>query len=113
MDKHGLSERDISTKFITPALRKAGWDEMLQIRATSRRFGRDEFVLSRLLWSIPTGSSVGRPNRFFGRYWPRQHLRILGDLPYATVSDRFRKSGRVVAHPKIIPDLLPIIFSMR
>ncbi len=32
MDKQGLSERDICTKFITPALRRAGWDEMLQIR---------------------------------------------------------------------------------
>ncbi len=31
-DKKSLSERDICTKFITPALRKAGWDEMLQIR---------------------------------------------------------------------------------
>ena len=32
MDKHSFSERDICTKFITPALRQAGWDEMLQIR---------------------------------------------------------------------------------
>src|SRR5438270_13347029 len=32
IDKSDLSERDICTKFITPALRKAGWDEMLQIR---------------------------------------------------------------------------------
>src|SRR4029079_12231632 len=32
MDKRSLSERDICTKFITPALRSAGWDEMLQIR---------------------------------------------------------------------------------
>ncbi len=32
MRKSDLSERDICTKFITPALRKAGWDEMLQIR---------------------------------------------------------------------------------
>ncbi len=32
MNKRGLSERDICTKFITPALRSAGWDEMLQIR---------------------------------------------------------------------------------
>ena len=31
MDKRSLSERDICTKFITPALRKAGWDEMTQI----------------------------------------------------------------------------------
>jgi type I restriction enzyme R subunit len=32
MDKRTLTERDICTKFITPALRKAGWDEMRQIR---------------------------------------------------------------------------------
>ena len=32
MDKKSLSERDICTKFITPALRKAGWDEMAQTR---------------------------------------------------------------------------------
>ena len=31
-DKQALSERDICTKFITPALRSAGWDEQLQIR---------------------------------------------------------------------------------
>jgi type I restriction enzyme R subunit len=31
MDKRSLSERDICTKFITPALRKAGWS-MSQIR---------------------------------------------------------------------------------
>ena len=32
MDKKSLTERDICTKFITPALRAAGWDEMTQIR---------------------------------------------------------------------------------
>lgn len=32
MDKKSLSEADICTKFITPALKKAGWDEMTQIR---------------------------------------------------------------------------------
>lgn len=32
MDKRSLSERDICTKFITPALRRAGWDELSQIR---------------------------------------------------------------------------------
>lgn len=32
MDKRSLSERDICTKFITPALRRAGWDEVSQIR---------------------------------------------------------------------------------
>src|SRR3977135_3062117 len=32
MNKKELSERDICTKFITPAVKQAGWDEMLQIR---------------------------------------------------------------------------------
>ena len=32
MDKKALTESDIRTKFITPALRAAGWDEMAQIR---------------------------------------------------------------------------------
>jgi type I restriction enzyme, R subunit len=32
MDNKSLSERDICTKFIKPALRKAGWNEMSQIR---------------------------------------------------------------------------------
>jgi type I restriction enzyme R subunit len=32
IDKKSLSERDICTKFITPALRAAGWDEQSQIR---------------------------------------------------------------------------------
>lgn len=32
MNKKLLSERDICTKFITPAVRKAGWDEITQLR---------------------------------------------------------------------------------
>lgn len=32
MDKKSLTERDICTKFITPALLKSGWDTQLQIR---------------------------------------------------------------------------------
>src|SRR5258708_8040511 len=32
MNKRVLTEPDICTKFITAALRNAGWDEMLQIR---------------------------------------------------------------------------------
>ena len=32
MDKKTLSERDICTKFITPALCKAGWDVDTQVR---------------------------------------------------------------------------------
>ena len=32
MNKKGLSERDICTKFITPALRRAGGGEQTQLR---------------------------------------------------------------------------------
>src|SRR3954453_7547321 len=32
MDKRSLTERDICTKFILPAVRRAGWDEILQVR---------------------------------------------------------------------------------
>jgi len=32
LDKSSLSERDICSKFITPALQRAGWDVMRQIR---------------------------------------------------------------------------------
>jgi len=32
MNKRDLSERDICTKFITPAIEKAGWDIATQVR---------------------------------------------------------------------------------
>lgn len=32
MDKKTLSERDICTKFITPAIAKGGWDVQAQVR---------------------------------------------------------------------------------
>jgi type I site-specific restriction endonuclease len=32
VNKKALSEQDICTKFITPALKQAGWDEFSQIR---------------------------------------------------------------------------------
>ena len=32
MDKRGLSERDICTKYITPAIAQGGWDVQAQIR---------------------------------------------------------------------------------
>jgi type I site-specific restriction endonuclease len=32
MNKRSLTERDICTKFILPAVKRAGWDEMLQVR---------------------------------------------------------------------------------
>lgn len=31
MDKKTLSEREICTKFITPAIEKSGWDKVIQL----------------------------------------------------------------------------------
>lgn len=36
MNKRDLNERDICTKFITPSLRRSGWDEITQIREEVR-----------------------------------------------------------------------------
>lgn len=57
MDKRSLSERDICTRFITPALRKAGWDEMLQIREEVGFTNLDCgcLCLNVLGWLCPTG----------------------------------------------------------
>src|ERR1035441_361230 len=70
MDKKQLSERDICTKFITPAIKKAGWDEMSQIREevgftkgriiVRGKMGRRWNMLSRLtssLCSRPTATA--------------------------------------------------------
>jgi len=47
--KKDLSERDICTKFITPAIKKAGWDDLSQIREeVSFTNGR---IIVRASWS--------------------------------------------------------------
>jgi len=35
MDKRGLTERDICTKFILPAIVRAGWDSLTSISCSS------------------------------------------------------------------------------
>jgi len=42
MDKASLSERDICTKFITPALRNAGWDLICHIAFDKKPLTRRE-----------------------------------------------------------------------
>jgi type I site-specific restriction endonuclease len=64
MDKRGLSERDICTKFITPALRQAGWDEMPQIReVVSFTEGRILFLADRNILLHQTMVNDVRPFR--------------------------------------------------
>jgi type I site-specific restriction endonuclease len=56
MDKRSLTERDICTKFILPAVKRAGWDEMLQVR--------EEFISPRAESSFAANwSRVARPRR--------------------------------------------------
>ena len=45
MDKKSLSERDICTKFIAPAIQQAGWDIQKQVREEV------SFGLSRSWWT--------------------------------------------------------------
>jgi len=65
MDKRALSERDICTKFITPAIKQAGWDEMSQIREevsfTKGRIIVRGKLVSRARANAPTTSSTSSP----------------------------------------------------
>ena len=61
MDKYTLSERDICTKFITPALRWAGWDVMSQIRERSEIGRTSGENVTPQLDSHSTTAAGGRP----------------------------------------------------
>jgi hypothetical protein len=51
-EKKKLSERDICTKFITPAITDAGWDHHHQIRdAVLDAFGKNEHV-KKVFWTF-------------------------------------------------------------
>jgi type I restriction enzyme, R subunit len=67
MDKQNLTERDICTKFITPALRKAGWDEMLQIREEVS-FTKGRIIGRQLLPGRGDGDRVGTVAAVISRY---------------------------------------------
>jgi type I restriction enzyme, R subunit len=58
MDKRLLSERDICTKFITPAIKQAGWDEMSQIREEVS-FTRGRIIVRGKLVSRGQGDLTG------------------------------------------------------
>jgi type I site-specific restriction endonuclease len=46
MNKKGLSERDICSKFIGPAVKRAGWDGMMQIRDGMQQAPDDAVTLN-------------------------------------------------------------------
>jgi type I restriction enzyme R subunit len=86
MDKRALSKRDICTKFITPALRQAGWDEMSQIREEV------SFTKGRI---IVRGKLVSRGKGKRADY-------ILCYKPNIPIEGLDLAVG---AHPKIVPSL--------
>jgi type I restriction enzyme, R subunit len=53
MDKRSLTERDICTKFILPAVKRAGWDEMLQVREEHQITDGQIMVQGKLHWRRP------------------------------------------------------------
>ena len=80
MDKRSLSERDICTKFISPALRGAGWDEVSQLREevtfTDDRIAVRGKLVARRLHSLRQAEHPGRGDRgqgqqLFRRQWPQ------------------------------------------
>lgn len=82
MDKRQLSERDICTKFITPALRQAGWDEMLQIR--------EEFSFTKGRIIIVRGKMVSRGKAKRADYL----LYYKPNIPLAVIIDVSFRAGR-------------------
>jgi hypothetical protein len=96
MDKRQLSERDICTKFITPALRQAGWDEMTQLReevsftkgriivrgklVTRGKAKRADYILL-LQTEHPARRHRGQRQRVRGRRRPAAGARVRRDAP--------------------------------
>jgi hypothetical protein len=84
MDKKQLSERDICTKFITPALRQAGWDEMLQIREEV------SFTKGRI---IVRGKLVTRAVILWRRHVPKRDAAVQGWEESSEVRTSYTVSG--------------------
>ena len=117
MDKRSLSERDICTKFITPALRKAGWDEMSQIREEvrspkagsscganwSRADGGNAPTTSRNLRTDHTirrhlcGGTCHRPAKTISAASPR----ACRGAKLSTISSNPPQSGGAIGHPQV------------
>ncbi|WNM63547.1 EcoAI/FtnUII family type I restriction enzme subunit R [Candidatus Nitrospira neomarina] len=62
-DKKTLSERDICTKFITPAIQQAGWDILAQIREEVKLTDGRVMVRGKLAARIKNPDAKGGPKR--------------------------------------------------
>ena len=77
MNKKQLSERDICTKFITPALRQAGWNEMTQLREEV------SFTKGRII--VPRNFVIAPP--------------LIFDVPSMSFGDSFVAGKTLIKHP--------------
>ena len=61
MDKRSLTERDICTKFILPAIKHAGWDEMVQVSTNAKTIERQDGIdANDLTFVLPPGWAWAR-----------------------------------------------------
>lgn len=96
MEKRSLSERDICTKFITPALRSAGWDEITQIREEVS-FTKDRIIVRGKLVSRGKGKRADyilsvKPNIPIALIEAKENTQVIGaglqqGLEYAETLD--------------------------
>jgi type I restriction enzyme, R subunit len=70
VDKKALSERDICTKYITPAIAKGGWDAQVQVRENVH---------------LTKGRVIVR-----GRLVPRGTAKFADSVPYAKLNADIR-----------------------
>jgi len=75
MDKHQLSERDICTKFITPAIRQAGWEQH-QFREEVKLTDGRVMVRGNLAARVRNPEAKGGPRRADFVLYARPHVPI-------------------------------------
>src|ERR1700730_15776556 len=88
MDKQSLTERDICTKFILPAIKRAGWDEMVQVREEYKITDGQIMVQGKLHWRRAAKRADGQR---------KDENRVPDHLAFVEVSGV--ESRRQQAHP--------------
>jgi|SRR6202158_6182107 len=105
MNKKDLTERDICSKFISPAVKRAGWDGMMQIREEVpipdiERLGYTPTEAGFL--ALVAGHSGFFLRRHFNRYMHKED----GGLAHAFLTKALKKK-----HVQLLPSSAPLCFS--
>ncbi len=75
LDKKSLTQQDICTKFITPAVKRAGWDKMSQIREAAG-FTKGRIIIRGKL--VTRGKAKGAD--YFLYYEPNIPIALIEEL---------------------------------